>query len=76
MNLGDQYTLIYGQLENVAVAEGDVVERGQLFRIRGTADQILLQRRHKSIFCHGERRSKQKIRFYILNNIMMPGSKA
>ena len=30
MNLGDQYTLIYGQLENVAVAEGDVVERGQL----------------------------------------------
>ena len=53
MNLGDQYTLIYGQLENVAVAEGDVVER-TTFRIRGTADQILLQRRHKSIFCHGK----------------------
>lgn len=30
MNLGDNYTLIYGQLENVTVAEGDVVERGQL----------------------------------------------
>ena len=30
MNLGDSYTLLYGQLKDVAVAEGDVVERGQL----------------------------------------------
>ena len=30
MNLGDNYTLLYGQLKDVAVAEGDVVERGQL----------------------------------------------
>ena len=30
------------------------------FRIRGTADQILLQRRHKSIFCHGKRRSSRR----------------
>lgn len=30
MNLGDNYTLIYGQLKEVAVSEGDVVEAGQL----------------------------------------------
>lgn len=30
MNLGDGYQLIYGQLKEVAVAEGDVVEAGQL----------------------------------------------
>lgn len=30
MNLGDNYTLIYGQLKEVTVSEGDVVEAGQL----------------------------------------------
>ena len=30
MDLGDNYTLIYGQLGDVTVAEGDVVEEGQL----------------------------------------------
>lgn len=30
MNLGDGYELIYGQLKEVAVSEGDVVEMGQL----------------------------------------------
>lgn len=30
LNLGNDYSLVYGQLKEVAVAEGDVVERGQL----------------------------------------------
>lgn len=30
LNIGDNYSLIYGQLKEVAVAEGDVVEQGQL----------------------------------------------
>ena len=30
MNIGDNYELIYGQLKEVAVAEGDVVEQGEL----------------------------------------------
>lgn len=30
MNIGDNYELIYGQLKDVAVAEGDVVEQGAL----------------------------------------------
>ena len=30
MNLGDGYELIYGQLKEIAVSEGDVVEMGQL----------------------------------------------
>ena len=30
MNLGDNYTLIYGKLKEVTVSEGDVVEAGQL----------------------------------------------
>ena len=30
MNIGDNYELIYGQLKEVAVAQGDVVEQGEL----------------------------------------------
>ena len=30
LNLGNDYSLIYGQLKELAVAEGDVVEQGQL----------------------------------------------
>lgn len=30
LNLGNDYSLVYGQLKEVAVAEGDVVEQGQL----------------------------------------------
>lgn len=30
LNIGDDYNLTYGQLKEVAVAEGDVVEQGQL----------------------------------------------
>lgn len=30
LNLGNNYSLIYGQLKEVAVSEGDVVEQGQL----------------------------------------------
>lgn len=30
MNIGDNYELIYGQLKDVAVAEGDVIEQGAL----------------------------------------------
>ena len=30
LNIGDNYNLTYGQLKEVAVAEGDVVEQGQL----------------------------------------------
>lgn len=30
LNIGDNYSLTYGQLKEVAVAEGDVVEQGQL----------------------------------------------
>lgn len=30
LNLGNNYTLVYGQLKEVAVAQGDVVEQGQL----------------------------------------------
>jgi len=30
LNLGNNYALIYGQLKEVAVSEGDVVEQGQL----------------------------------------------
>ncbi len=30
LNIGDDYSLTYGQLKEVAVAEGDVVEQGQL----------------------------------------------
>lgn len=30
LNLGNDYSLVYGQLKEIAVAEGDVVEQGQL----------------------------------------------
>ena len=73
MNLGDQYTLIYGQLENVAVAEGDVVERGQLLGYVAQPTKYYCKEGTNLYFAM-EKDGAGKICFCIWK-ILMPGSK-
>lgn len=73
MNLGDSYTLLYGQLKDVAVAEGDVVERGQLLGYVAQRRNITVKKDQTCIL-PWRKTEWQKIHFFILSSVLFTKS--
>ena len=55
MDLGNEYTVLYGQLKDIRVKEGTMVNAGEVIAKSRRADKLLHIRRNESLFSDGKR---------------------